>query len=238
MNRQERQHIVFLCGLLCDKLVWQSAAKLLEGEFVCSIVSFEGFNSIVDMAKAVADKGPASFILIGHSMGGRVALEVYRQCPERVEMLGLFNTGVHPRKEGEEAGRQKLLDIAATEGMAAVADSWLPPMVAGATLQNQSLMQALKEMVSRYSVEQFNDQIHALLQRPAVESLLAIINVPALLVSANEDKWSPVKQHKEMLKSIHGSELVVIHGAGHMAPVERPADVAMIIRDFISTIKH
>ena len=114
--------------------------------------------------------------------------EIYRQWPESVKMLGLFNTGVSPRNEAEKAGRQKLLDLATSDGMEAVADAWLPPMVAEATLKDQYLMQNLHEMVARYSVEQFNNQIHALLQRPEVESFLSTVKVPTLLLSANEDK--------------------------------------------------
>ena len=233
MSSQARQHIIFLCGLLCDKAVWQSAASQLHDDFDCSIFSFAGFSSLTDMAQSVVSKAPDSFILVGHSMGGRVALEVYRQCPEKINMLGLFNTGVHAPKEGEAAGRQKLLDIADTEGMAAVADAWLPPMMANASLRDQHLIQALYKMITQYSSEQFHAQIQALLQRPEVESLLPSIDIPTLLVSADEDRWSPVEQHEAMLEHITNAELSVIQGAGHMAPVEKPQEVATIIREFI-----
>lgn len=234
MYQQERQHIVFLCGLLCDKTVWQSVANHLQDDFDCSIFSFAGFSSLVDMAKSVAVAAPTNFILVGHSMGGRVALELYRECPERIKMLGLFNTGVHLPKEGEAEGRQKLLDIADTRGMAAVADAWLPPMMAELSLQNQDLMHSLRNMVTKYSTEQFYNQIHALLQRPEVESLLTNIKSPTLLVSADEDSWSPVEQHQTILKSIKDAELAVIQGAGHMAPIECPETVAVIIREFVA----
>jgi pimeloyl-ACP methyl ester carboxylesterase len=234
MQQQERQHIVFLCGLLCDETVWQSVASQLQDDFDCSICSFAGFTSLVDMARSVNAEAPTNFILVGHSMGGRVALEIYRECPERINMLGLFNTGVHLPKEGEAAGRQKLLDIADKKGMAAVAEAWLPPMMAQRSLQNQELMQSLRNMVTRYSAEQFHAQIHALLQRPEVESLLSNIKPPTLLVSADEDSWSPVEQHETILKSIADAELAVIQGAGHMAPVECPETVAVIIREFVA----
>ena len=234
MQQQERQHIVFLCGLLCDETVWQSVASQLQDDFDCSICSFAGFTSLVDMAKSVIATAPTDFILVGHSMGGRVALEMYRECPERIKMLGLFNTGVHLPKEGEAAGRQKLLDIADTKGMTAVADAWLPPMMAQRSLQNQDLMHSLQNMVTRYSAKQFHGQIHALLQRPEVESILSNIKAPTLLVSADEDSWSPVEQHKTMFKSIEGAELAVIQGAGHMAPIECPEAVAVIIREFVA----
>lgn len=216
--------------------MWQKVAEQLDAEFNCSIISFAGFSSLADMATAVLKQAPASFILIGHSMGGRVALEAYRQSPKRIEMLGLFNTGAHPIKEGEKTARQAFLDLANKEGMEALENAWLTPMMGEAALQDQHLTRQLKEMLARYSLEQFRGQIQALLHRPEVESLLPAIKVPVLLVAADEDKWSPLEQHDAMARHIRDSELHLIHGAGHMAPVERPREVAITIRDFIT--KH
>lgn len=234
--RKAPRHIVFLCGLLSDQRVWQRVAGQLEGDFDCSIMSFAGYDSLVEMARGVLEQAPAKFILIGHSMGARVALETYRQRPQSIELLALFNTGTHALKKGEKAARQQFLDIARQEGMAALTNAWLVPMMGEAALQDQQLMQQLKAMVTAYNLEQFSDQIHALLHRPELESLLPSIQVPVLLVAANEDRWSPLDQHEAMARQIPVNELVLIQGAGHMAPAERPGDVARAIRDFIA--KH
>tara|TARA_R110000824_G_scaffold336_1_gene1786 strand:+ start:206124 stop:206897 length:774 start_codon:yes stop_codon:yes gene_type:complete len=236
-GKQQVRHIVFLCGLLSDKLVWQKVADHLQDDFDCSIISFAGFNSLAEMAKAVLEQAPPRFILIGHSMGGRVALEAYRQSPDRIELLGLFNTGAHPLKEGEKTARQTFLDLANKEGMETLANAWLTPMMGATALQDQHLIQRLKQMVTRYSLQQLTDQIQALLLRPEVESLLPAIKVPVLLVAADEDKWSPLEQHQAMAEHIAVNELQLMHDAGHMAPVEKPGAAATIIGDFIARHK-
>jgi pimeloyl-ACP methyl ester carboxylesterase len=61
---------------------------------------------MAQVALAEADAlGAASFDLFGHSMGGRVALEVLRQAPERVRRLALVSTGVHPLGASEPEKR-------------------------------------------------------------------------------------------------------------------------------------
>ena len=56
-------------------------------------------DSILAMAEAVLRWAPPMFALAGHSMGGRVAFQVYRLAPERVTKLAVFNTGSDARSE-------------------------------------------------------------------------------------------------------------------------------------------
>ena len=225
--------LYLLSGLLCDSTVWDEVSENLGDIVDVTIMSFEGLESITMMAQQVLDHAPLEFMLIGHSMGGRVALEVYRQSPERVEKLGLFNTGVHSRKSGELESRQKLLDLAYEHGMSAVAEAWLTPMMSQASLSDEVLMAKLTGMVENYQVGSFVGQIKALLERPNAESILPLVDVPTLLLSGSEDQWSPVVQHELMKQKIHNSRLVVVEKAGHMAPVEKPVIVSGIIRDWL-----
>lgn len=231
-----KESIVFLSGLLCNETVWEDVSKELEDIYDISIISFQGCDSIEMMAKKVLDLAPESFILIGHSMGGRVALEVFNQASNRVKGLGLFNTGVHPKSESEIPGRQKLLDLAKNEGISSVLKQWLFPMMSKSSLENRILMERLEQMVNSYSVEEFTNQIHALLNRPDAQSILPLINVPTLLLSGTEDKWSPISQHEKMQEFIKDSTLVIIENASHMAPIEQPKLVASAIRNCLFNI--
>ena len=51
---------------------------------------------------------PGRIGIFGHSMGGRIALEIYRQAPQRVRRLALVSTGIHPVGPGEPAARAAL----------------------------------------------------------------------------------------------------------------------------------
>src|SRR5205085_7888780 len=122
-------------------------------------------NSIVAMAEAVLQWAPPSFALAGHSMGGRVAFQVYRLAPERVIKLAVFNTGSDARSETEEPGRRRLLAIARSQGMRAMAIEWLKGMIPAYRQDDTQLVEEIIQMFERKSTDLFEIQMLALLGR-------------------------------------------------------------------------
>lgn len=226
--------LVCLTGLLCDRFVWQEVAEQLQSIADVEVISFAGFDDITVMAQHVLKQVEGEFALAGHSMGARVALEVYHLEPNRITHLALLNTGVHPRSDKEVPGRMRLLELAQEHGTKALAKDWLHPMMSHQSLKNNVLIEKLERMVSAYSFDDFSKQINALLNRPNAEAVLSSVTVPTLLLSGTEDSWSPVSQHEAMQKKVERSELVVINDVGHMAPVEAPVEVAAAMRHWLS----
>ncbi len=217
--------IILLPGLLCDASVWAAQVAALGPVADVVVADLTSQSSIETMARSALGLRQGHIVVIGHSMGARVALEMVRLAPDRVEKLALLDTGAHPRREGEEAGRQALLDLADREGMAALAERWLPPMVHEARVSDTALMEPLREMVLRATPEQHHRQIRALLDRPDARPLLPTITCPTLVMVGRQDRWSPLAQHEEIAAAIPGARLVVIEDSGHMSPVEQPDQV-------------
>jgi pimeloyl-ACP methyl ester carboxylesterase len=228
--------LFLLCGLLCDETIWSDIPSRLAQVATAHVMSFAGFSSIAGMAERVLAAAPPRFALAGHSMGGRVALEVWRQAPERVTALALLNTGVHPTRESEYDSRGLLVRLARRQGMAALADEWLPPMMGAPPDRVAQVMPALKAMVQRFTAESFAGQINALLQRPDARPVLPSITVPTLLLSGTNDTWSSLSQHADMQRIVSRSTLVEIAGAGHMSPVERPDAVARALKGWLAAV--
>ena len=227
-----------LPGLLCDRAVWQHQLAGLGDLADCTSVEWGTEDSMVEMARAALRQAPGRFSLAGHSMGGRVALEVFRLAPERVVRIALFNTGYQPRPQGaagedEERGRLALLAIARSEGMRAMATQWLPPMIHPDRRTDMALVNTIIDMFARKTPDTFAAQIRALLGRPDATGVLAQIRCPALLLTGREDGWSPPARHAEMAARISGSQLVVIPDFGHMSMLERPGDVTAALRAWL-----
>jgi pimeloyl-ACP methyl ester carboxylesterase len=235
-SHQSAQPLVLLAGLLCDELIWAEVAARLADRASVQIVDFPNLASIGAMAERVLEVAPVRFALAGHSMGGRVALEVVRRAPDRVRGLALLNTGVHPLRDGEVANRGELVRIAREQGMTAVAAAWLPPMMGATPARVAQLLPLLTAMVERATPESFAGQIQALLERPNAQAVLASISVPTLLVSGTRDTWSPVEQHRDMQRQIPQATLVAINDAGHLAPIEQPAAVAAALREWLGRL--
>jgi pimeloyl-ACP methyl ester carboxylesterase len=228
--------LLLLSGLLCDETVWVDAAQDLKPAADVRIASFEGFDSIQAMAEHVLQAAPQQFLVAGHSMGGRVALEVFRRAKERVLGLALLNTGVHPPRAGEIESRGRLVKLAQEHGMSAVAADWLPPMMGASLARAAQVMPKLQAMVERQSAESFAAQTRALLARPDAVRVLPTINVPTLLASGTADTWSPLMQHEEIRRQVSDATLVAIDDAGHMAPAEQPHAVAAALRAWMDQV--
>jgi len=232
MEDTSKPALYLLCGLLCDHTVWQYQIDGLSDIADVRAVAFAGDNRIEAMAARVLRAAPARFALAGHSMGARVALEVVRQAPERVQRLALLDTGIHTLRPGEREQRQRLVDLARAQGMRALASQWLPPMLhpAHASL---GVSGELVEMVARMEIECFVRQIEALLDRPDPAPVLAALNCPVLIGVGAQDRWSPPSQHEQIAQRIRGAQLEIFPEAGHMAPFEVPAAVTSALREWL-----
>ena len=195
-------------------------------------------DSILAMAEAVLRWAPPTFALAGHSMGGRVAFQVVRLAPDRVTKVAVFNTGSDARPPGEageneERSRRRLLAIARTQGMRAMAVDWLKGMIPPYRQNDTPLVEEIIGMFERKSPDLFETQMLALLGRPNATPLLAGIQCPALVLTGRDDAWSPPARHLDMAQLIPKSELVLVPKCGHMSTMERPDEVSAAMRRWL-----
>jgi pimeloyl-ACP methyl ester carboxylesterase len=231
-----KHSLLLLSGLLCDQSFWSDIPERLAPLAKASVVAFRGFSSIPAMARHVLDSAPENFAVAGHSMGGRVALELIRLDPRRITGLALLNTGVHGVREGEPQSRARLVRIAHERGMSAVAAEWLPTMMGSDRARSAELMPQLTAMIERFTAQAYAEQMNAMLHRPEVLSLLPLIAVPTLLLSGSDDTSSSVSQQHSIQRKVPHATLFEIHRAGHMAPSERPESVAIALREWLLRI--
>lgn len=224
-------HVLLLPGLACDKEVWKHQTRRLSQIATVRVIDYGTSDSIQKMAETTLRNAPEEFAIAGHSMGGRVVYEVVRRVPERVTGLALLDTAYRPFAGGEygereRAERRRLVDIARTQGMRAMARDWVQIMVKPARLSEQPLIDSIIEMFARKTPEIFAGQIKALLERPDATPVLTAIRCPTLVLCGREDAWSTLPTHRDISARIPGSNLVIIENAGHMAPMECPEKVS------------
>jgi pimeloyl-ACP methyl ester carboxylesterase len=234
-----------LPGLICDQTVWQQQIDALSDIAASACADYGSLDSIPAMAEAVLRAAPERFSIAGHSMGGRVALQVYRLAPRRVARIALLNTGYLPLAAGaageeETCKRGELVALAKSQGMHAMLRQWLPPMIDSRRIDDTALVNAITEMMSRKTPEVFAAQVRALLSRPDASPVLEQIRCPALLLTGREDGWSTPAQHAAMFDKmpaaqIPGSQLVIVPDCGHMSTLERPAEVGAALRAWLYT---
>lgn len=229
--------LLMLPGLICDARIYAPQVAAFADSHVVN--SYGSADSLVEMARialAEADRvGAERFDLFGHSMGGRVALEVFRLAPDRVQRLALVSTGVHPVGADEPAKREALKAVGHEQGFEALVDTWLPPMVADANRADPAIYPPLRTMCLSMDQATFDAQINALVTRPELDSLLEQIACPTLVMTGELDAWAPPSQHEQIAAAITDSHLVIVPGAGHMVQFEAPEAVNEAITRWRST---
>ncbi|WP_162806553.1 alpha/beta fold hydrolase [Sphingosinicella terrae] len=225
--------LLLLPGLMCDETIWAPQVESLADFSPMAVPGYPGARSLVAMAEQSLRLAPPRFSLAGHSMGGRVALEVVRLAPQRVERLALLDTGVHPPSDKEAAGRHALLATAREQGIEAMVDAWLPPMVHPGRRGDVSFMSGLRAMLAAGGAERYGDQVEAMLARPDPRPLLGSFDGPALVGVGRQDAWSTVEQNRAIAAAIPGAEFVIFEDCGHMAPVEAPEQVSEALRRWL-----
>jgi len=227
--------LVLLPGLLCDRAVWRSQIDALGPAFVAHYGALDSLAAMAAHVFATAPAGPLS--VAGHSMGGRVAFEMLRQAPDRIERLALLDTSYHPLADGEagekeRTGRLALLAKARSDGMRAMARDWALGMV-HPSRHDTPVFEAVLDMFERHTPDIFAAQINALLNRPDCSGLLGTIRCPTLLLCGREDAWSPPSRHEHMHRAIAGSRLVVVEQCGHMSTMEQADSVSRALADWL-----
>jgi pimeloyl-ACP methyl ester carboxylesterase len=235
---KQAESLVLVPGLMCDQTVWRHQVAALGAGRDIQVAEHALSDSLGAMAERILGAAGPRFALAGHSMGGRVALEVVARAPERVSRLALLDTGYEALAQGEpgdreKAGRYRLLEMARRDGMLAMAKDWARGMVHPDRLTDTVLMDAIHTMIASAGVVQFEAQIRALLARPDRTDLLKGLRVPTLVLCGKDDGWSPLPRHEDMARLIGGSRLVGVPDCGHMSTMEKPEAITTAMLDWL-----
>jgi pimeloyl-ACP methyl ester carboxylesterase len=231
--------LILLPGLMCDAAVWAPQLAALAGSTCCEVADYGLRESLTDMAQHVLASTPATrFALAGHSMGGRIALEMVRLAPQRVARLALLDTGTQPLAPGEagekeRAGRMGLVALAQQQGMRVMGAQWAAGMVHPEVL-GTPVLESVLQMLERSSPAQFAAQTRALLNRPDATALLPRITCPTLVLTGREDLWSPPVQHVLMADAMPNAQLCIIERCGHMSTLEQPEAVSAALLQWLA----
>ena len=174
----------------------------------------------------------------GHSMGGQVTLEMYRQQPQRFRAMILFDTNPAAASIVEMAEWPAYGRMAEKMGSASIAPSVVAVMVTGASIAANPLLQTdITAIVSAAMPIGVAGGGNALATRPNYTPMLAGITVPTLVVEGQDDPVYPLPIAQALAAATPHATLAVIPGAAHASMLQAPGATNTAIEDWISTIK-
>ena len=220
-------------GMMCDERIFSPQIEELSKNLEVTVADISSFSSVRELASDVLTKAPKKFSLLGHSMGGIVAMEIYSQEPNRIEKLILMDT--NPKAELDEvklkrepqirdANKGKLLEV--------MRDEMKPNYLADSENQS-SVLNVCMDMALTLGSDVFTNQSRALQSRADQQNTIQSINIPVLIMCGSEDKLCTVERHKMMHNMISDSELKIINNAGHMPTLEQPEETTEVINEWL-----
>lgn len=224
--------VVLIPGMMCDARMWGALPAALHPRRVIDVLP-TGAATMADLASDVLRAAPARFALAGLSMGGIVAMEVLARAPDRVERLALLDT--NPRAEAPEvqARRGPQIDRALSGGLRAVIRDEMKPNYLAPGPRRQAILDLCMDMALGLGPEVFARQSRALRDRADRQAALAAFRGPALILTGAEDMLCPRDRHDLMHALMPQSRLVVIAGAGHLPPLEKPDETTAALRRWL-----
>ena len=169
--------------------------------------------------EALESFGVDRAIVCGLSMGGYVALELWRRAPERFAGLVLANTRAGADTEEGATGRRGLATRLLSEGSGFLVESPPPLLSEGAS---DGLRARVRELIAGQPAASIAAAALGMADRPDSVGDLGSISVPTLVVTSDQDTLIPAEVSSPMAEQIAGAELAVIEGAGHLSNMEAP----------------
>lgn len=233
--------LVLLPGMICDEGIWRPQIRALSPAWTCSVASYPLLDSIGAMAESVLAKAAPRFAVAGHSMGGRVALEIYARAPARVLGIALLGTDFRAPRDQQEREKDAAvirgaLQEIVREGYSGFAQAWARRLIAAKRREDLDLIADIVAMTMHFGPASIEAHGRAGLTRPDYTALLAKIDCPALICAGDEDLARPVGPHRMMAEAIRNSTLMVLEECGHMMTLECPLAVSAAMDDWLSRL--
>ena len=188
-------------------------------------------ETMAEIAVDVLRDAPPRFALVGLSMGGIVAFEIWRRAAERVTHLALLDTT--PYVDAPERQTLRLEQIAMVETgklRDVLMNSMKPLYLAKKNRANGRLVQRILDMALAAGPDVFRRQSLALRNRPDSTGTLQTITCPAFVLCGREDALCPVDIHATMAAVLPRADLHVLAECGHLSTMEEPAAVTSALR--------
>ncbi len=174
----------------------------------------------------------------GLSMGGYVALALYRMFPLRARALVLADSRPGADTEEARANREAQAEKALKEGMAGIADAMMPKLLSPKTVaRNPAVVARVREMILKMKPEGAAAALRGMAQRRDQTTFLSRIISPALILVGREDMITPLPEAELMHREIGGSRLVVIEDAGHISNLEQPESFNPSLTKFLRELE-
>jgi pimeloyl-ACP methyl ester carboxylesterase len=172
--------------------------------------------------------------MIGHSMGGYVALAFAEKYPERLNAFGLFHSSAFADTEEKKLARKKSIEFIQANGAHAFLKTATPGLFAETyTKEHSTEIEKLVEYLQYFTKEALVQYYEAMIVRPDRTAVLSSFPKPILFIIGEHDKAVPMQSGLQQSYLPQESHVHILQHSGHMGMWEETAKANGILKAFI-----
>ncbi|WP_080239303.1 alpha/beta fold hydrolase [Spirosoma rigui] len=236
--------IVLIHGHGVDASIWKdiyaglvSDGPVLKPDFarLTQYTTIEGYAG--ELYDRLQQEGVRNVVLVGHSMGGYLALAFAERHPEMVRGLCLFHSTAFADDETKKIQRQQIINNLSLTGSRPFLETAITNMFAPDNRERMSTQkQALIDQYSSLPPDALQAGIRAIMSRPDRAAVVREAPFPVLLVAGRHDQLVPLEKNQELADTAPGVDLVVLDSSGHLGMIEQPEQALQALHTFIARL--
>ncbi len=226
--------LVLIPGLMADaRLFLPQLVQLGMGRAMQVALPTTG-DTVEQMSEAILPGLPANFALLGHGLGGDVALDIIRRIPDRVSRVVLMATDPLAEAPQAAAARESRIVASRSGRLAEAMAEEIPASALADTEWRPEILALIRDMALTLGEGVFLRQSRALQRRPDQQKTMRRVKLPALVIAGEVDTLVPMRRQEFTANLMPFGKLHVVADAGHLTPLEQPEAVSAALEAFLN----
>ncbi len=226
--------IVFIPGILCDARIFLPQIVHLGAKYPVHIAVPATGETVEQMSERILATAPAKFALVGHGLGGAIALDILRRDMERVTRMALISTDPLAEAPSAAATREARIVAAKSGRLPEAIVHEYPAEAFAQSPWRAEIMALMQDMGLTLGEGVFMRQSRASQRRPDQQKTLRRAMLPTLVIAGESDTITPLRRQDFTSALLPYGKLVVIPEAGHLPTLEQPEAVTAALEDFLN----
>ncbi|RQR23276.1 alpha/beta fold hydrolase [Burkholderia sp. Bp9142] len=229
--------IEFVPGTMCDERLWSRLLPYLGQQIQPHFISLADVSDRDAIHLKLADEIPEGAHVVAFSMGGYLALEHALANPQKLCSLVVIAASARGLGAQERGRRQRMLEHLASRPYAGISRAQVATFLGSAGAADSGLTDLIIEMDHSLGARTFQAQLSASMDRPDLLPSLSTLDCPVLIVGSTDDRLVQVEHLEEMNNALPHCRLRLLHGSGHMIPLEAPEALSREISAFHQSLE-
>jgi pimeloyl-ACP methyl ester carboxylesterase len=225
--------LVILPGFLMDARGFLPQIVHLGTDRQIILPALQG-ETVEQMSLNVIRDMPRRFALLGHGLGGDVAMDVLRRLPDAVTRIALISTDPLAEPPATAAARETRLVTARAGRLEDAVAADYPAAALADTEWRDDVLALVQDMAAGLGLQAYVRQTRALQRRPDQQKVLRKVRIPALIVAGASDSILPLRRQEFLAQLMPFGQFQVIDDAGHLPQLEQPEPVTEALRTFLA----